>query len=93
MEHYVIHRPPFEPNTFISSNHFPFHMIIDREKFPPPFEGAKVCIGGGAGFIGYLIPKLLCAVLAESFGIGAPRFRGIHTNFFPLVVSMMTANC
>jgi len=28
-----------------------------RDKFPPPFEGAKVCIGGGAGFIGSHLAK------------------------------------
>jgi hypothetical protein len=35
-----------------------FFSVLDRVfwpnrlKFPPPFPGAKVCIGGGAGFIG-----------------------------------------
>merc|ERR550537_1682846 len=33
----------------------------DRRKFPPPVPGAKVCIGGGAGFIGSHLAKRMMA--------------------------------
>lgn len=35
--------------------------IYDKMSFPPPYEGAKVCIGGGGGFIGSHLAKRMKA--------------------------------